>query len=156
MAGVNLKGLKAVKKQLKSVSKETRAKVLRSAMRDAFKPVLEDAKARAPRDTGALAEGLVIGSAKMKTKKGEEGVAVGIVVVNNSTRAKQATMAAAAFGEAQSLGVPPARRWHFIELGTSKDGARPFLRPALVRGAAGVLAALTEAVSKRVRKALKK
>lgn len=153
MAGINLKGLKAVQKQLESVAQETRAKVLRGAMRDAFKPVLDDAKARAPRDTSALAEGLTLGSAKTK---GTDGLAVGIVVVNNSARQKQATMAAAAFGEGQSKAMPPSRRWHFIELGTSKDGARPFLRPALYRAAGAVVARLQEAVSKRIRKALKK
>ena len=34
--------------------------------------------------------------------------------------------------------------------------ARPFLRPALIRGAAGVVGALQAEVAKRVRKALKK
>lgn len=152
MAGFNLKGLKAVQAQLENVAAETRVKLLRSAMREAFKPVLEEAKARVPRDSGALAEGLVIGSAKVSG----EAIAVGIVVVNNSSRQKQATTAAAAFGEAQSMGLPPSRRWHFIELGTAKRAARPFLRPALASGAAGVLESLKAAVSKRIRKALKK
>jgi HK97 gp10 family phage protein len=152
MAGFSLKGLKAVQAQLESVAAETRVKLLRSAMREAFKPVLEEAKARVPRDSGALAEGLVIGSAKVSG----EAIAVGIVVVNNSARAKQANTAAAAFGEAQSMGVPPSRRWHFIEMGTAKRAARPFLRPALISGAAGVVEALQQAVSKRIRKALKK
>lgn len=152
MAGINLKGLKGLQKQLENVAAETRAKVLRGAMRDAMKPVLEDAKARAPRDSGALAEGLTLGSAKA----GADALAVGIVVVNNSARQKQATMAAAAFNEGQSKSLPPSRRWHFEELGTSKNGARPFLRPALYRGASGVVARFAEALSKRIRKALKK
>lgn len=153
MAKLDLKGLKEVQRQIESIAADTRAKTLRSAMRAAFKPILEDAKARAPRDTGALAEGLVLSSARGKT---DDTIAVGIVVVNNSSRHKQANMAAAAFGEAQSMSLPPSRRWHFAELGTARRGAQPFLRPALYRGAAGVVAALQAEVAKRVRKALKK
>lgn len=153
MAKLDLKGLKEVQRQLESVAQETRAKLLRSAMRAAFKPVLEDAKARAPRDTGALAEGLTLASARGSS---DDSIAVGIVVVNNSARQKQATMAAAAFGEGQSKTLPPSRRWHFEELGTANSPARPFLRPALIRGAAGVVGALQAEVAKRVRKALKK
>lgn len=153
MAKLNVRGLKEVQKQLEQVAAETQAKVLRGAMRDAMQPVLEDAKARVPRDTGATAEGLVLGSAKVN---GSSAIAVGIQIVNNSARQKQTNMAAAAFGEAQSKSLPPSRRWHFIELGTAHQAARPFLRPALIRHAAGVVARLAHAVSERVRKALKK
>lgn len=153
MAKLDVKGLNIVQKQLEQVAEDTRAKVLRGAMREAMQPVLEDAKARVPRDTGALAEGLALASAKVQ---GDHAIAVGIVVVNNSARQKQATMAAAAFGESQSSSLPPSRRWHFIELGTAKDPARPFLRPALIRGASTAVARLAHAVSERVRKALRK
>lgn len=153
MAGFNLRGLSAVTAQLKNIAEETRAKVMRSAMRDSFKPVQEAAKALVPRDSGELAEAITIGSAKLKS---DGGLAVGLMIVTTSNRAKQAIVAAAAFGESQGTGVPPSRRWHFIEFGTARQPPQPFLRPALIEGAAQVLDDLARAVDKRIARALKK
>lgn len=145
--------LAAVRKQLKKITNGARPKVLRAAMRKVFKPVQEDAKSRVPVDTHELRESIQIAWAKGKT---DTHGAVGIVTVTVSKRAKQARVAAAAFGEAQSKSLPPSRRWHFVELGTSKMRATPFLRPALEANADKVVKDLGVEVTKGVKRVIKK
>jgi len=76
------------------------------ALRNAAEPVLEDAKANAPVRTGKLKEGLKISS--IKTKEGMKYVLVGVDKSDNSK---------IFYGK-------------FVEFGTTKMSARPFLGPA--------------------------
>lgn len=147
---LSIKGLDSLKSQLETIAKETQAKVLKSAMRAAFKRVKESAQAKVPVDTGALRAGIVVAGAQTPS-----GYAVGLKVVNNSTAMKQARVAAAAFGEGQSASQP-ARMWHLIELGNAKKAAQPFLRPAIDENAQGVVDQLGREVTKRVKAAARK
>lgn len=147
-------GLENVKALLRSVSATVGAKALEGAVRVAFKRVAESAKALAPRDTGALADAIRI--RVVRPKDGDAVVAAGIVVVANTVRSRQARMAAAAFGEAQSKRLPPSRRWHFPELGTSHSPATPFIRPALDAHAQEVVDSLGQQINKRIQAAAKK
>lgn len=147
---MKIEGLKNLEKQLKALAEESRPKVMRAAVRDAFKPVLESARAKAPVDTGELRAGIVLATARQ-----DNTVAAGLVIANDTTAHKQARVAAAAFGEAQTGGAP-ARRWHLTELGTRTQAAQPFLRPALDENAAAVAERLKQAMQKRIQKALKK
>lgn len=149
---MKLRGLKELDKQLKQLSAEVRPKVMKSAVRAAFKPVVAAAKAKVPVDTGELQAGIALATAYDK-KKGT--VAAGIVIASNTTALKQARVAAAAFGEAQYRGSP-GRRWHLTELGTKHSKAQPFLRPALDENAAAVLEAFKVQLGKRLKRALKK
>lgn len=143
-----VKGLKELEAQIKSLGTELAGKALTQAGREAFKPVLEAAKAMAPEDSGELRSSLRLGTAKLKGG----GVAVG-VVIGGGARAKQAKVAAAAFGERH---FPAARRWHFAEFGTSKHSARPFLRPAMDSQAEGTVERLKPALQKAIARAVKK
>jgi HK97 gp10 family phage protein len=122
--------------QLKELEAELAVKALATAARKAFKPVLDAAKAMVPRHSGALADAI-----KLRVERpsaGDTVVRVGLMI-GSSRLAKQAQVAAAAFGEAQSTELPPARRWHFVELGTAHQAAHPYLRPALDHNASAVL-----------------
>jgi HK97 gp10 family phage protein len=140
-----LRGLDTLQAQLADLGEELAGKAAVVGAREAFRPVLDTAKAMVPRDTGALAEALTMGTAKMNG-----GVAVGIIV--GKGRALAANIAAAAFGEAQIGRLPPARRWHFIEFGTSRQPPQPFLRPAIDQGAEGVLARLQTTMNKSIQR----
>lgn len=154
MSGVRIRGLEAVQAQLRSVGAEMGAKALGQAARAAFKRVAETAKALVPRDSGDLAEAITV--RLVKPKSGDAVVVVGIAISSRTNRSKQATMAAAAFGEGQSKRLPPSRRWHFIELGTSKLAAHPYLRPALDSNANAVVSDLSEQLKKKIAAAIKK
>lgn len=148
---IKLKGLEGLKKQLQQLGEETQPKVLRSALREAFKPVLEAAQAKVPVDSGELRAGIALATAKTK----DGGVAAGLVISSNTSGLKQARMAAAAFGEAQQDGAP-GRRWHLTELGTKHSPAQPFLRPALDENAQAVVDGFAKSLRKKIRRALKR
>jgi HK97 gp10 family phage protein len=150
---VQVRGLNVLLEQLNALQLELAAKALAKAGRAAFKPVLDAAKAMAPRDTGALADSLVL---KVEKPKGDDGVFRVGIKIGKGKGAKQAKLAAAAFGEGQSKSLPPARRWHFIELGTSKLAAHPFLRPALDQNANRVVELLKVELRKSIDAAVKK
>lgn len=147
---MKVQGLKGLQKQLKQLGKETQPKVLRSAVRAAFKPVLEAAKAKVPVDSGELQAGIALATAKTKT-----GVAAGLLISSKTTALKQARVAAAAFGEAQLDGAP-GRRWHLTELGTKHSPPQPFLRPAIDENAQTVLAGFIATLKKKIQQALRK
>lgn len=145
---MKVKGLKELEGQLKALGTQLAGKALTRAGREAFRPVLEAAKSMAPEDTGELRESLRMGTAKLKGG----GVAVG-VVIGGGARAKQAKVAAAAFGERHR---PAARRWHFAEFGTAKQPAQPFLRPAIDSQAAGTVDRLVPSLQREIARIVKK
>lgn len=149
--GFRVRGLDAVKAQLRALGEELATKAAKGAARAAFKPVLDAAKALAPRDTGALADSLVLASAVTPTG----GAAVGIRI-GKGRGAAQARVAAAAFGEAQIEKLPPARRWHFTEFGTSRQPAHPFLRPAFDASVQTVVDSIAAELKKAIARAIKK
>lgn len=147
---MKIQGLKELNKQLGQLAADLRPKVLKSAVRAAFKPVLASAQEKVPVDTGELRAGIVIATAQKDTT-----VAAGLTIVNNSAALKQGRMAAAAFGQAQGRG-DPARRWHLTELGTRNQAAQPFLRPAIDENQDTVVEGLKTELDKRIKKAVKK
>lgn len=109
---MKLKGLKQLKSQLRELERATK-KHATSAAREAFKPVLAEARATAPEDTGLLKK-----RTKMKTVRPKDGktlVAVGLVV------------------SAKPEG--DRRNWAWYERGVPARGiaAQPFIRPAFDR-----------------------
>lgn len=155
MSGYKVKGTKSIEKQLEAVGELMRPKLLQRSMRSAFKPVLESAIAKVPVDSGELKSALALASAKGGKGDGRT-VAVGIIVKATSTGMRQAALAAAMFGEGQSRRVSPARRWHFIELGTRYQRAQPFIRPAFDEGAGAAFYSLQDELKKKIAKAVRK
>lgn len=147
---IKVKGMAELLEQLTQLEATLAAKALAKAARKAFAPVLAAAKAMCPKDSGALADSLAI--KVEKPSSGDAVVKVGIRI--GAGHGAQQRIAAAAFGEAQSLELPPARRWHFVELGTSRSAAHPFLRPALDSEAGTVVGLLKEELRKEIAKAL--
>ncbi|SHH05918.1 HK97-gp10 family putative phage morphogenesis protein [Tepidibacter thalassicus] len=105
MAEFKLEGLKELEQKLQEMGNKT-SRIENKAIKKAAEPILEDAKANAPVDTGRLREGLKISN--IKTKNGEKYVEVGITKGDNSEMF---------YGK-------------FIEWGTSKMPAKPYLAPA--------------------------
>ncbi len=140
--GFKVTGLKELEAQLADLGEELGAKALAQAARQAFKPVLEAAKALAP--VSALDELHLRDAIKLTVikPKGEDGEAVVIGLRISGKGAK---------GQ-----LPPARRWHFIEFGTAHQAAHPFLRPALAANAPRVLELLKTEIVKSIQKAIRK
>lgn len=140
LVSLKVSGLDAINKQLLELKAETAAKVLAAACRKAFQPVLWVARGLVPVDSGALRDSL-----KISTSKADEGdmiVSVGITV-GKKQGGKPGELA-------------PSTRWHFIELGTARIPASPYLRPALDQNADGVVAILKEELVQGIERAIKR
>jgi HK97 gp10 family phage protein len=136
----SVSGLDTLQAQLLDLGAELAVKTLAQAARKAFKPVLDAAKENVPIWSGALRD-----SIKLTVKKPSEGDAVVVVGLYIGKDAGYDT------GE-----LPPERRWHFIELGTSKYPAHPYLRPALDGNASNVLDALKTEIAAAIERAVRR
>jgi len=122
---MTLKGDKELQKQLLALSPKIQKKLYRSSMRKAMKPVLSAAKNNVPVFSGALKGSLKIRSAKRKRGR---------------IRIEVRTTDGFFKGDEFYGG--------FMELGTSKLPARPFLRPALQEKESIVIATLISEIRK--------
>jgi HK97 gp10 family phage protein len=140
MVEFKLTGLSDLEARLLDLGAELGQKTLAQAARKAFRPVLDAAKELAPIWSGALRD-----SIKLTVKKPKDGDAVVVAGLYIGEAAGYDT------GE-----LPPARRWHFIELGTAHAAAHPFLRPALDGQASTVLDLLKTELTAAIGRAVKK
>jgi HK97 gp10 family phage protein len=76
---VSIKGSKEIIKKLDSLEKKIATKIVRTAIREAAKPILKEAKANIPSDSGNLKKNTKIRT--MKRKKGR----IGLIVQSSST-----------------------------------------------------------------------
>lgn len=105
MAEIELTGVDEILNKLQGMG-ENVGRLENKALKNAAEPLLQDAKANVPVRTGKLKEGINIG--KIKNKGGVKYILVGVERGDNSE---------IFYGK-------------FIEFGTSKRAAQPFLQPA--------------------------
>jgi HK97 gp10 family phage protein len=136
---VGLDGTAALLRQLEELGKLEDGKALRSAVRAGMKPAMDRAKAMIPQgiDPHKTFKGRLVAPGFAKRS---------IRVVTKLSKDKQKASAA--------LGVRAEAFYavNFVELGTSKMAARPWLRPAF----ASTLQQQTEAMSASLRKSILK
>lgn len=99
-----------ISNDLAALSKAENNRVLRQATRAAAVVIRDEARARAPRRTGKLARNIVV--ANGRTQNGDV-----VSGVNIRTKGKPSNPNNAFY-------------WGFVELGTSRMAAHPFVRPA--------------------------
>lgn len=113
MSGISVTftGSAEVKAIFDAMPGKVQKKLIRHALRAAAKAIQEDAKRIAPDETGALAKSIKVRA--MKRSRTRVGVQV--------------------FTDSDSLQTDGKKGYYaaFTELGTSREAAQPFLRPAL-------------------------
>jgi HK97 gp10 family phage protein len=159
---VHVKGLSKLNEQMEKLPGKLQANVLRGALRDAAKVVLEEAKSNVPVNTGTLRDGLKISTS----------IRNGTVTAKVKTTGKHAYLARwLEFGTrahkiyakiAKTLALRPnarastgsAKRWTTHDFADSVDHPgiqpRPFMRPALDSKAGQALLAAGEYIKKRL------
>lgn len=148
MISATLTGFKELNDKLLELKDVTlAAKVLARAARKAFEPVFVEAHRLAPRDTGALIEAIRLTT--VKPKSGDAVVAVGIKIAGPKKFIGPKT-------KAQATKLSPKSMWHFVEFGTSKMAAKPFLRPALEKHADLVTELLKAELAKGIERAVRR
>lgn len=113
-------GLLDLSQELEVLSKAESRQVLRKAVRAGAQVVRDEIEARAPVKTGKLARNIVVSSGRAPAGEAVAGVRIRGVnpAGTNSDTTTKANNRNNAF------------YWRFVELGTSKMAAHPFVRPA--------------------------
>lgn len=166
---LRITGMKELQARLRAMENEALSvKVLAAAAAQAFEPVLRDARAKVPKDTGLLHDSLEI-TVKKNPKDSDAVLRVGLKVATGKgggrADVRRAAQAAYMAGK-DAKGILRSKknasrksahwRWHFVELGTAKMRATPFLRPALEKNSKQVLAAFKTALAIEIANAMRK
>lgn len=142
---VSLEGLKELEDAIKELPKATGRNVIRRALTRAAQPMAAAASAIAPKGpTGTLKQSIVV--SKVRFTKGDAGKAAYAEAMKRGASRAEAALAAreanaAVGGDLEitsgllELG-PTLAAWyaHFVEFGTVKMSAKPFMRPAWESG----------------------
>lgn len=124
-------GLQELDRAFAELPKSTGKSALRTALRRALKPVVEEAGRLAPRDQqGRIERSMTI-----------------------STRLRSGQQGRISLGGVTMYAGPTSRIAHFHEFGTVKMAARPYLRPAWDRHQRQVLNSIREEIWKAIERA---
>ena len=118
---LDFSGLTDIARDLETLSRAENNKVLRDATRAGAGVLRYEVIARAPLQTGMLKKKVVVMTQKAR-RRGEISSGVHIRGVNPNTGNSDNTMKAS--------NPRNAFYWRFVEMGTSKMAAHPFVRPA--------------------------
>lgn len=131
---VSLAGIDELKRAMADASKQIRTKAVRNALRKGARMIANEAKASAPvlvvptptRKVGTVKRAIAVRASKFARQAGNEGVFVGVRPLRG---ARQKTL-----GRAGAKNPNDPFYWRFLEFGTKKMTARPFLSPAARKG----------------------
>ena len=150
MLEVRVENLDEVIDKMSTFASKLQRKGLTQALRKGMRPVVRTARAKAPVDTGALKKAIVARvNTRMGRRVGGAVVQVGIrggakEYVNDSRNRRMGRV-----GQSYEQGGNQFY-FRFLEFGTNKLPARPFLRPALAENAQKT----TDIVTAELRKAV--
>lgn len=129
MMTVDIKGLKELQNALNQLPEKIQGRPVRSAVGAAAKVVMDEAKRRVPIDTGQLCKAIYRGRSRSMSAKGKETYVVGIrkgkAKYANTAKNRRMNRVGKSY---QTRGE--AYYFRYIEFGTAKMAAKPFLRPA--------------------------
>lgn len=148
-------GLKELQYALNQLPKEIQARPLRSAVSAAAKVIADDVKVDVPVDTGTLKSAVYRYRSRRNSTTGRETFFVGI-------RGGKARYANTARNRSKGLvgktykTQGEAFYWRFLEFGTNKMPARPFLRPAFEANKQKAVEVMKERLAKAIQDQAKK
>jgi HK97 gp10 family phage protein len=128
---IRLDGVDELRRALEAMPARIRARAVRAALRKAALPIRDDAKARAPvlqgrlpyRTPGTVRRRISLRASKFARQAGDEGVFVGVKPLRGRADTRR-------YGKAGARNPNDPFYWRFLEFGTRKMAARPFLGPA--------------------------
>lgn len=128
----------------------------RVALARGAKVIRDDARARAPKDTGAMVANIVMQRDRQPQQSGaNERYVVGVRGgARRYANTKRNARKGRAGKEYQTAGN--TYYWRFIEFGTERQPAQPFLRPAFETQKENALAVITDTLAKGIESAAKK
>jgi HK97 gp10 family phage protein len=145
---IKLEGIGDVDKALKALEEEfgdklARSKVLIPAVREALKPVLLQARANAPKDSGDLTKSLIV-EARRPNNRDRRSKYV------TRTDTVIAAVTTASGKKLAKMGIKSDARAIAQEFGTANHPAQPYLRPALEANAQETVSRLGQILARRI------
>lgn len=132
MGNVKVEGLSQIHKALSELGRKVSNKIAVKAMREGGKIVREQARQNAPilsQSTPYRRAGTLKKAIKSSTKVLKNGK-IGTVIRVKTLTTKQIEVFKVRSGKKGALNPKDPYYWRFLEFGTSKMPAKPFLRPA--------------------------
>jgi HK97 gp10 family phage protein len=145
---IKLEGIGEVDKALKALEDEfgdklARSKVLIPAVREAMKPVLQQARANAPKDSGDLTRSLIVEARRPNSRdRRSKYITQTDTVIAAVTTASGKKLA--------KMGIKSDARAIAQEFGTAHNPAQPYLRPALEANAQETVSRLAAILARRI------
>jgi len=131
VSGIEVNGLDEVLKKLKKLPEKVQKRVLVGAVRAGAKPIIKEAKRLVPVRTGTLKKSIGVVKRRSKNKN--------LIHFTVTPRKKKGGWYA-----------------HYVEFGTLKMSARPFMRPAYEKEGENSIKFVREYMKKRVDKEIAK
>jgi len=147
---VKIEGLADMESAMRVLTQDLRRKVSRKALREAARPIVQAAKAQAPvlkgehpyRLPGTVKRSIRVVSSKVyRGQSGEYGVFV--------TAFKRRSLG----GKRSARNPFDPFYWRFLEFGTKKMAARPFMVPAFEAKKSEALRIVQDALARRIQEA---
>ena len=132
MGNVKIEGLSQIHKALSELGRNVSNKIAVKAMREGGKIVREQARQNAPvlsQSTPYRRAGTLKKAIKSSTKVLKNGK-IGTVIRVKTLTTKQIETFKVRSGKKGALNPKDPYYWRFLEFGTSKMSAKPFMRPA--------------------------
>lgn len=129
---VKLEGVEELKRAMAAAAGTIRKRAVRGALRQAGKVIQKAARIAVPvlttparyRKPGTVKKAISVRTSKTARRTGNEGVFINVRPIGSSAaRVKK-------FGKESAKNPNDPFYWRFLEFGTKKMAARPFLRPA--------------------------
>lgn len=128
---IKLDGVEDLKQALAEAAATIRTKAVRGALREAGKVIQAAARASAPvlkaptvrRNSGTVKKNILVRASKFARQAGDEGVYINVRGIRGKARVRK-------LGRGGAKNPNDPYYWRFLEFGTRKMAARPFLRPA--------------------------
>jgi len=114
-----------------------------AAVREALKPVLDQARANAPKDSGDLTKSLIV-EARRPNRRDRRSKYV------TQTDTVIAAVTTASGKKLAKMGIKSDARSIAQEFGTANHPAQPYLRPALEANAQSTVSRLAEILARRI------
>ena len=109
---IKIAGFRELEKAFNTLPNAVSKRILRGAMKKALKPVAVDAKSKVPVRTGKLRDSIFVGTKLAPSQEADSALKTGHIRVVMGTE------------------WPEGAHGHFVEFGTSKMVAQPYMRPA--------------------------
>ena len=153
---MHLEGVDELKRALKELPEKMRKKAIRGALKEAGKVIQSAAKLSAPvlqaptatRKPGTVKRNIAVRASKFARQGGDEGVYIGIRPLSGSRQKK--------LGKASAKNPNDPFYWRFVEFGTVKMAARPFMRTAASQKGAEAIQVFMKSVLPQIAKLDKK